>query len=318
MKFINTIKENEKIKSIYLVKNKSVSVTKAGNDYFNVVLQDKTGTLDGKVWDINSEGIEDFEIGDFVEVIGDVINYNNLLQCKIERIRVASSSEYKREDFFVTTKKDIEEMKKDLISLINEVEDKNYNRVLKLVFIEDEEFLNKFSLHQGAKNVHHSFIGGLMEHTLSVTNIAKKICENYEYVDKNLVITAALLHDIGKVYEICDYPVNDYTDEGQLLGHIIIGINKIQEKINLIDGFDEIKKNQLLHCIASHHGQLEFGSPKLPGLMEALIVSSADNLDSKVEIMREGIEGLKLAKKNEANSFIYSKFLNTNFRETKK
>ncbi len=318
MKFINTIKENEKIKSIYLVKNKTVSVTKAGNDYFNVVLQDKTGVLDGKVWDVNSEGIEDFDTGDFVEVVGDVINYNNLLQCKIERVRVAKSDEYKKEDFFVTTKKDIEEMKKDLLSLINEVKDKDYKKVLDLVFVKDEEFFNRFSLHQGAKNVHHSFIGGLMEHTLSVTNVAKKICENYEYVDKNLVITAALLHDIGKVYEICDYPVNDYTDEGQLLGHIIIGINKIQEKINLIDGFDEIKKNQLLHCIASHHGQLEFGSPKLPGLMEALIVSNADNLDSKIEIMREGIEGLKLTKKNEANSFIYSKFLNTNFRETKK
>ena len=317
MQFVNKLKDGDELNSIYHIKTKSQATAKTGKEYFNVTLSDKTGSVDGKIWDTSAPGIEEFKAGDFAYVEGSVISYNGQLQVKISRLRVADKDEFKSEDYFATSKYDKYEMGKEIDSLIAEVKNKNYNKLLKAFFIEDKEFREKFLSHQAAKTVHHSFVSGLVEHTISTTKLAIAIAKNYDDINLDLVITTSLLHDIAKVDEIAPYPDNEYTDEGMLVGHIILGYEIISKKIDAIGGFNEIEKYELLHSILSHHGTPEFGSPKQPMLMEAYVVSQADNTDAKLELMRENIANAKITNKMDSNGFITNKFLGTNFRESK-
>ena len=317
MQFINKLKDGEELKSVYHIKTKSQAMAKTGKEYFNVQLSDKTGTIDGKIWDTNSPGIEDFKAGDFAYVEGDVISYNNQLQVKVARLRVADKSEFNSEDYFATSRFDKKDMAKELDQFIAEVKNKNYNKLLKAFFIDDKAFREKFLNHQGAKTVHHSFVSGLVEHTLSTTRLAKLIASNYDDINMDLVITASLLHDIAKMDEIAPYPENEYTDEGMLMGHIVLGYDMIHQKINELGGFSNVETSELLHCILSHHGSAEFGSPKLPMLMEAYVVAQADNTDAKLEIMRESLANAKVTNKMDPNGFVVNKFVGTNFRESK-
>lgn len=317
MQFINKLKDGDELNSVYHVKTKSQATAKTGKEYFNVCLSDKTGSIDAKIWDVNAPGIEEFKAGDFVAVEGDVISYNNQLQVKVSRLRVADKDEFNNEDYFATSKYDKADMAKELDSLIANVKNKNYNKLLKSFFIDDKKFREKFLSHQGAKTVHHSFVSGLVEHTISTTKLAIAIANNYDDINLDLVITTSLLHDIAKIDEIAPYPTNEYTDEGMLIGHIVLGYEIISKRIDELGGFTEIEKFELLHCILSHHGTPEFGSPKQPMLMEAYIVSQADNTDAKLELMRENIANAKITNKMDSNGFITNKFLGTNFRESK-
>lgn len=317
MQYINKLKDGDELNSVYHVKTKSQATAKSGKDYFNVCLSDKTGTIDAKIWDVNAPGIEEFKAGDFVFVEGTVILYNNQVQVKISRLRIADKDEFNSEDYFATSKYDKNEMGKMLDGFISEVKNSNYSKLLKSFFIEDSAFREKFLKHQGAKTVHHSFVSGLVEHTIYTTKVAISIAKNYDDINMDLVITAALLHDVAKINEIAPYPENEYTDDGLLLGHIVLGYGMVAKRIDELGGFSDIEKNELLHCILSHHGTIEFGSPKLPMLMEAYIVSQADNTDAKLEIMRESIANAKITNKMDPNGFIVNKFLGTNFRESK-
>ena len=317
MQFINKLKDGDELNSVYHVKTKSQATAKTGKEYFNVCLSDKTGTIDAKIWDVNAPGIEEFKAGDFVAVEGDVISYNNQLQVKVSRLRIADKDEFNNEDYFATSKYDKADMAKELDSLIANVKNKNYSKLLKSFFIDDKKFREKFLSHQGAKTVHHSFVSGLVEHTISTTKLAIAIANNYDDINLDLVITTSLLHDIAKIDEIAPYPINEYTDEGMLVGHIVLGYEIISKKIDELGGFSEVEKYELLHCILSHHGTPEFGSPKQPMLMEAYIVSQADNTDAKLELMRENIANAKITNKMDSNGFITNKFLGTNFRESK-
>ena len=156
--------------------------------------------------------------------------------------------------------------------------------------IEDKEFISSFAKHSAAKTVHHSFVGGLLEHTLSVTRLAAFFADNYPAINRDLLIAAALLHDIGKTKELSFFPMNEYTDDGQLLGHIMIGAEMIHDKAQKIEGFPELLETELKHCILSHHGEYEFGSPKKPALIEAIALNFADNADAKLETMTEALE----------------------------
>ena len=319
MHFIKDIKEGEQLKSIYLVKARSTGTTKTGNEYYSVTLQDKTGSIDAKVWDTGASGIEDFNVGDFVEVTGSVSSFNNTLQIKVDRIRNVDSNEYDINDYFNASSKNLDKMVAELDQIIASVKHKDYSRILKAIFIDNTDFRNKFINHQGGKMVHHSFVHGLLEHTLYVTRIGRDIANNYDDISVDLVITACLCHDIGKVREIAYYPLNDYTDEGNLIGHIVLSYEMVQNEYEKLKDYNVNNKNELLHCILSHHGVLEYGSPKLPSLMEAYIVSNADNIDSKIEILRENINNAKQSKKLDTGGFVgYNKFLGTNFRETER
>ena len=311
MKFIRELADGNNIQGIYLCKSKLSTETKNGKPYDSLILQDKTGTLDTKVWEPYSPGIGDYEAGDYIEVTGDVITFNGAKQAKLSRIRKCQEGEYDPADYLPCTKKDIGKMYEQVLAYVNGTENVYLKKLLQAFFVEDEDFIKAFKNSSAAKTVHHGFIGGLLEHTLSVTNMCGYLASAYPLVKKDLLIAAALCHDIGKIREISAFPANDYTDEGQLLGHIVMGIEMVSEKIRGIDGFPVQLAGELKHCIAAHHGELEYGSPKKPALIEAVALNFADNTDAKMETITEIIENA-----DSADWLGYNKFLETNIRKT--
>ena len=287
MRFIDGLCEGETIRNVYLCKGKRSAETRNGKPYDNLILQDKTGTLDGKVWDPNSQGIADYDEKDFIEVFGDVINYNGNLQLNIRQIRKAEEGEYNPADYMPTTDKSVDGMYEELTAYIRQISNKYLRQVLEFYYIKDEAFIKKFKAHSAAKTVHHGFSGGLLEHTLSVTRMCDYFATSYSILNRDLLLSSAILHDIGKVKELSDFPDNDYTDEGQLIGHIVTGVEMIHDAIREIPGFPVVLANELKHCIVAHHGELEYGSPKKPALMEAMALNLADNTDARMETMTE-------------------------------
>lgn len=313
MKYIETLRDGEAVRGIYFVKQKSTAMTKNGKAYDNVILQDKTGTIDGKIWDPNSMGIMDFDAMDYVDIKADVTTFNGALQLNIKGTRKADEGEYNTADYLPCSTKDVNAMYKDLISLVNSVKNQYLSRLLNMFFVEDEEFINEFKKHSAAKTIHHSFIGGLLEHTLSVTKMCEYFAKAYPILNYDLVITAAMLHDIGKVYELSSFPKNDYTDSGQLLGHIVIGYEIVGEKIAKIEGFPEKLAREVKHCILAHHGELEYGSPKKPAIPEAFAINLADNADAKLETLTELLLGSKPSDGTEWYGF--NRALDSNIRK---
>lgn len=289
MKYIQELREGERISQIFLCKNKITATTKAGKSYYSLTLQDKTGTLDGKVWELNG-AIDHFESMDFIQADGEVIMFNNSMQLNIRRIRRAKEGEYDPKDYFPVSDKDPEAMYKELLAMIAMIKEPHLHKLAESFFVEDKEFVRKFKAHSAAKSVHHGFIGGLLEHTLSVTKLCKFYCDQYPILNRDLLLTAAMFHDIGKTKELAAFPVNDYTDEGQLLGHIMIGCEMIGERIRQIPGFPPRLAAELKHCILAHHGEYEYGSPKKPAIIEAAALYFADNTDAKLQIMKELLE----------------------------
>ena len=291
MRFIDGLCEGETIRNVYLCKGKRSAETRNGKPYDNLILQDKTGTLDGKVWDPNSQGIADYDEKDFIEVFGDVINYNGNLQLNIRQIRKAEEGEYNPADYMPTTDKSVDGMYEELTAYIRQISNKYLRQVLEFYYTKDEAFIKKFKAHSAAKTVHHGFSGGLLEHTLSVTRMCDYFATSYSILNRDLLLSSAILHDIGKVKELSDFPDNDYTDEGQLIGHIVIGVEMINDAIRSIPGFPEKLAHELKHCIVAHHGELEYGSPKKPALAEAVALNMADSTDAKLQTLTELFKG---------------------------
>lgn len=312
MKFIETLREGERINEIYLCKSKQAALTKSGKPYDNVLLQDKTGTLDAKIWDPGSVGIDEFDALDYIAVTGDVTSFQGNLQLSIKRVRKVGEGEYEPENYLPVSDKDIDEMYQEMMGYIASVKNPYLSRLLHM-FFDDAAFAKAFKFHSAAKSVHHGFVGGLLEHTVSVIRNCNYFAQNYPFLNRDLLLTAAMFHDIGKLKELSTFPANDYTDAGQLLGHIMIGAEWIGEKIREIDGFPEVLANELKHCILAHHGELEYGSPKKPALVEALALSFADNLDAKMETVREVLAGVP---ENNLQWQGFNRLLDTNIRRT--
>ena len=291
MKYIETFREGDKINDIYLCKYRQSAVAKNGKIYENVVFQDKTGTIDGKIWDPNSAGISDFEVLNYVWVTGDVTNFQGTLQLNVKRARRADAAEYVAEDYLPVSEKDIDEMYTDLMKCMEKVKNPYLRKLISMYFIDNQAFIEAFKKHSAAKTVHHSFVGGLLEHTLGVVRLCDFYVRQYPYLNGDLLLTAALFHDIGKLKEISNFPENDYTDDGQLLGHIVMGSELVGFACRHIQNFPKKLMSELQHCILAHHGELEYGSPKKPALPEALALNYADNTDAKLETMREVIKG---------------------------
>ena len=287
MRYINTLREGDSIRSIYLCKSKRSAETRNGKPYDNLVLQDKTGTLDGKVWDPNSGGIADYDEMDFIDVFGEVVSYNGALQLNVKQIRKAYEDEYAVADYMPTSDKDVEGMYLELIGFVRQIENKYLRQLAEYYFVNDEAFIKAYKQHSAAKSVHHSFAGGLLEHTLSILKFCEYLVNTYPLLSKDLLYSAALFHDIGKTKELSSFPENDYTDEGQLLGHIVIGVEMIGEAVRKIEGFPEKIANELKHCVIAHHGELEYGSPKKPALPEAVALHYADATDAKMQSLTE-------------------------------
>lgn len=311
MNYINELRDGEMISEVYLCKNKIVAKTKAGKSYYSMQLQDKTGTIDAKVWELNN-GIAHFEAMNYIRVEAQVTSFNGALQLNVKRVRVADEGEFDPTDYMPCSGKDIEKMYQELVGIINNVSNAYLNRLLSSFFIDDKEFVNKFKKHSAAKSIHHGFIGGLLEHTLSVAKLCEFLAERYPIINKDLLVSSAIFHDIGKVSELSPFPENDYTDEGQLLGHIVMGTMMVSERISTIEGFPVTLANELKHCILSHHGELEYGSPKKPALIEALALAHADNMDAKLQTFTEILEG----NQDKTDWLGYNKMFESNVRIT--
>lgn len=309
--YIKELRDGEMISEIYLCKNKVVAKTKAGKTYYSMQLQDKTGIIDAKIWELNN-AIAHFEPMNYIRVDAQVTSFNGTLQLNVKRVRVADAGEYDISDYMPCTDKDIDAMYEELLGLIDGVQNKYLHALLKKVFVEDKAFSEKFKKHSAAKSVHHGFIGGLLEHSLSVAKLCEYIASNYPAINHDLLVTAAICHDIGKVEEISDFPENDYTDEGQLVGHIVMGTMMLADKMREIPDFPTKLANELKHCILSHHGELEFGSPKKPALMEALALAHADNLDAKLQTFTELIK----SNSDKTEWLGYNRLLDSNVRLT--
>ena len=287
MKYIESLREGERINEIYLCKVKQSALTKAGKPYDSLTLQDKTGTLDAKIWEPGSGGIDDFDSLDYIAVMGDITSFQGNLQLNVKRVRKAEEGEYDPKDYLPVSEKDIDQMYAELTGLITSVGEPHLRKLLESFFVEDADFAARFKFHSAAKTVHHGFVGGLLEHTLSVAKHCAYLASFYPILNRDLLVSAGIFHDIGKLKELSTFPANDYTDEGQLLGHIIIGTEMVSERIRTIPDFPAGLANELKHCILAHHGELEYGSPKKPALAEALALSFADNMDAKLETVRE-------------------------------
>ena len=311
MRYINTLHEGETIRNIYLCKGKRSAETRNGKPYDNLILQDKTGTLDGKIWDPNSSGIADYDEKDFIEVFGEIISYNGNLQMNIRQLRVAQEEEYTPADFMPTSEKSVEGMYGELMQYGAQVGNPYLQKIIQYYFVENEAFIRRFKGHSAAKSVHHGFAGGLLEHTLSVVKLCEYYVGAYPILNKDLLYTAAMCHDIGKTEELSSFPDNDYTDDGQLLGHIVIGVEMMDEAIRTIDGFPRRLASELKHCIIAHHGELEYGSPKKPALAEALALNFADCTDAKMQTLTE------IFKDKEGTDWLgYNRLFESNLRKT--
>lgn len=312
MRYIDSLREGERVNEIYLVKSRNSALTKAGKPYDNVILQDKTGTLDAKIWDPGSVGIDEFDAMDYVAVTGDITSFQGALQCSIKRARKVSAGEYDPKDYLPTSDYDVEEMYRELLAYVDSVKNP-YLQQLLCAFFKNPTIEEQFKFHSAAKSVHHGFVGGLLEHTVSVTRNCNYFAKAYPILNRDLLLTASMFHDIGKLKELSTFPENDYTDVGNLLGHIVIGSEWVGEEIKKIDGFPVLLANELKHCILAHHGELEFGSPKKPALIEAIALSFADNIDAKMETVKEMLNGVP---ENNLEWQGYNRLLESNFRRT--
>ena len=280
--FISDLKIGSKVESVFMVANKQVRKKKNGDDYCTLVLQDREGSIEGVIWTEVYHNTEDFSIRDFVLVEGDVGGYKGTRQLIISSLsRIEDKGDIEYSDYRKTSKKNIDEMFDEIKEYIVKIKNLYVKKLLDFYFA-GEDFIKDLKDSTAAVQYHHAFKGGLLEHTLAVVKICDAVYKIYRDLNYDLLISGAILHDIGKMREYKTVVTTEVTDEGKLLGHITIGYGWVLEKIKQIKGFPEDLKNRLLHIILSHHGHKEFGSPKRPKIMEAFIVYHADHLDADI------------------------------------
>lgn len=310
MKFIEDIKEGDIVTGHYFCKEKQTLRSRAGKTYLSILLSDKTGVIDGKVWEINSN-IQNFDAGDFIKVEGSASNFNGDLQLKITKLRPSAEGEYVQSDYIPVSGLDVEAQFQAFYGFVDTIGNTFIKTLLENIF-GDPEMAERFKESTAAKTLHHNYMGGLLEHTLSVVKLCDGMSGHYPFINRDILIAAAMLHDIGKVWELTTFPENDYTDVGQLLGHIYLGTELILEETSKIQDFPENLTLLLKHCVLSHHGDYEFGSPRLPSVIEAFVLFACDNLDAKVYSFMDTINRDKSNNKWTG----YNKMLARNIRRT--
>ncbi|WKZ32141.1 MAG: HD domain-containing protein [Thermodesulfobacteriota bacterium] len=288
--FIKSIKERDSVQDAFLVTKKETGISKSGKPYLNMKLMDSTGEMEARVWDDAEELSRGFKKDDIVIIKGFAVAYQGGVQLNVSAVKAAPEEKYQLRDFLPSSGKTHEELSSGLASVIAGIKDRHIKALIESIF-SDPEIRGAFLMAPAAKSMHHPYLGGLAEHVLSICGLVEKVAGHYgECVNKDLLTAGALLHDIGKIWELSYQRSFDYTDEGRLIGHITMGTDLIERKAGAIPGFPRELSMLLKHLVLSHHGQLEFGSPKRPKTIEAIILSYLDDLDAKVSTVKGLIE----------------------------
>ena len=284
--FVNALTPGTMIEDVFVLSEKNMALKKDGSNYLTIVAADKTGQIKGVVWDNVDRIAANVVSGDFVQIKGRVNEYRGDLQLVVNSMQPVAAETVAPEDFLPTTDRDVDRMFTRLRGVTDAIET-SYLKDLLAAFWRDETWVAKFKRAPAAKMMHHAYIGGLLEHTLSMTTLAEKIATHYGGVDRDLLLTGAVLHDIGKIEEF-DYQHRiDYSDQGRLVSHIVIGVRMLEEKLQEVPEFPEERAWQLKHMIISHHGNREFGSPEPPKTIEAVLLNYIDEIDAKITGIRE-------------------------------
>jgi 3'-5' exoribonuclease len=287
--YINEIRENDNVESLFLVKGKSSGITKTGNTYLKLKLVDRSGEMEGRLWTLAENFAERFERDDFVHLTGKAVSFQEHLQLNITHIERVREEEILFADFFPVAEKDIDEMFQSLLEVSRQIKNPHLSRLLQL-FWEDESFIKLFKMAPASKWLHHNYLGGLLEHTLSLVQLALINASHYNGLNLDLLLTASILHDLGKVDELSYHRSFDYSDEGRLLGHIILGIERVEDKIRQLPDFPTDLSTLLKHFLLSHHGQYMWGSPKRPMTLEAVMLHFLDDMDAKINGIQQFIK----------------------------
>ena len=280
MRFIEDLKDGEALLGHYYCRDKQTLKSRAGKTYVSLVLADRTGSLDAKIWEINAN-IGEFTVGDYVKVDGSLTVFNDDLQLRVYKIRKSREDEIILSNYLPGPSFDVNEMFQNLMGYAETIENEHIAALINTIF-SDEDIVSKFKMSTAAKTMHHSYAGGLLEHTLAVVTLCNYVASRYQNLNRDMLIAAAMLHDIGKIWELTGYPENNYTDSGQLLGHIFMAAELVTTKAAELEGFPPTLAMLLKHCILAHHGEHEFGSPKLPAIIEAQVLFACDNMDAKI------------------------------------
>jgi 3'-5' exoribonuclease len=281
--------ENKIITSNFVVVSKQIKPKKSGEPYLALTLGDRSGQLEAKMWDNVEEVLNAFDQDDFLKVKGLVNKYKNRFQLTVHKLRKLGESEIDFSDYLPKTTKNIDDLWQTLAEFVASFQNPHLKALVQ-VFMSDPEIAAAYRNAPAAKTLHHAYIGGLLDHVVSLFRSCDLVCRNYPQVNRDLLLTGAFLHDIGKIHELAYNRSFSYTTRGQLLGHMIIELEMLQAKLALVPDFPLELKTLLEHLIISHHGEYEFGSPKLPMFPEALLLHYMDDLDSKMEAMRAQFE----------------------------
>ncbi len=287
--YVCELQVNSDSTGVYLVQAKDVRQKKTGEPYLSLTLADRSGELDAKMWDNVEEILDSFEKDDFLKIRGRLQIFQNKPQLTVHRLQRVPDAEVDLADFFPASARDLDEMWRELRAVVDSFSNVHLKALLNAL-LDDPEIAKRYRIAPAAKSIHHAWIGGLLEHVLSLCQLGRLAASHYTDVDLDLLLAGVLLHDLGKIYELTYERSFGYSNEGQLLGHIIIVLRVLDDKLRLVPDFPPRLRTLLEHMIVSHHGELEYGSPKTPMFLEAMLLHHIDNLDSKIEAMRQAVK----------------------------
>jgi 3'-5' exoribonuclease len=286
--YVSDLAADTSITSFFLVCEKELRLTREGKSFLRMELGDRSGSVEARLWDNADALAGTFERDDIVKVQARVENYRNRMQLAVDKVRRAEPGEIDLADYFPHTAEDTEQLYLRLREHAASIKNPWLSRLVASV-IEDPLVVPRLKRAPAAKRMHHAFLGGLLEHVVSLCGLARLVAQHYPEIDIDLVLAGVMLHDIGKLDELCYERAIHYSDEGELLGHIVLGLEQVTAKMNAIEGFPNDLKTLVKHLLISHHGQYEFGSPKLPMFPEALVLHYLDDLDSKLGAARAAL-----------------------------
>jgi 3'-5' exoribonuclease len=278
---VSELKEKDQLQQLFLVKEKNLNLGKNGRPYLSLSLGDRSGSLDAKMWDQAEEASREFEMGDVVLIKGQIQLFQGRKQMIIHRIERPSEAPPDMSEYVPTSHVNSEDLYLELFQIVKSMKSDQL-RQLVIDSIEDPEIKQLLMKAPAAKSIHHAWLGGLLEHILSMTKILVFMADHYQRLNRDLLVFGAIFHDLGKIWEISSEPGFNYTDRGRLVGHMELACELVDRKAQRILGFDSELKDLCKHIILSHHGRLEYGSPKVPMFLEAMLIAMVDDLDSKM------------------------------------